>query len=80
MAEKAKKTAKSVKKVTKVSLAAKSIEELKKDFATTQDNLLETRRSHRAGELVNPRAITHARKEIARLKTAIRALELKGDK
>ena len=42
--------------------------------------MLETKRSHRAGELVNPRAITLGRKEIARLKTAIRALELKGDK
>jgi ribosomal protein L29 len=38
-------------------------------------DLLELRKSNRAGELVNPRAITSARKEIARLLTAIRAEE-----
>lgn len=39
-------------------------------------DLLELRKSNRAGELVNPRAITSTRKEIARLLTAIRAQEL----
>jgi len=79
MAEKktaTKKTANSVKKATEV----KSLEELKKELTVKQNELFETRRSHQAGELINPRALTMARKEIARLKTAIRALELKGDK
>ena len=78
-ATKTTKTAKSAK-VAKVSLAGKSIEELQKDLVTKQNDLLESRKGHRAGELVNPRAITMNRKQVARLKTAIRANELKGDK
>lgn len=79
MAEKTtKKTTKSSK--TTVATEVKSLDQLKADLLTQQSDLLETRRSHRAGELVNPRAITLGRKEIARLKTAIRAHELKGDK
>lgn len=58
----------------------KSREELLKDLAAKQTDLLEARKGHRSGELVNPRVITLTRKEIARLKTAIRADELKGDK
>lgn len=81
-ATKTTKTTKSTKsaKVAKVSTEGKSLEQLKADLLTKQNDLLEARRGHRAGELVNPRAITLTRKEIARLKTAIRALELKGDK
>lgn len=76
------KTTKSTKKtkVEKVTLVGKSLEDLQKDLAAKQNDLLEARRGHRAGELVNPRVITMTRKEIARLKTAIRASELKGDK
>jgi ribosomal protein L29 len=76
-------TAKSTTKATKApkkAVEVKSLEEMQKKLATKQAEMIETRRSHRAGELVNPRAITHGRKEIARLKTAIRAQELKGDK
>jgi ribosomal protein L29 len=51
-----------------------------KDLAVKQNDLLEAKRGHRAGELVNPRVITVTRKEIARLKTAIRAEELKETK
>ena len=69
-----KKTAKSV------DAEVKSLEQLKTELVAKQNDLLETRRSHRAGELVNPRAITVIRKEIARLNTAIRAEEMKGDK
>jgi|TARA_B100001245_G_scaffold215010_1_gene181886 large subunit ribosomal protein L29 len=78
MAEK-KTTAKSTK-TAKKAVEVKSREDLQKELTAKQTEMLETRRSHRAGELVNPRAITQGRKEIARLKTAIRADELKGDK
>lgn len=83
MANKAKKTAKpTVKKakVEKTSLKGKSLEELMKGLVEKQNDLLQAHKGHRAGELVNPRTITIGRKEIARLKTAIRAAELKGDK
>lgn len=78
MAEKTTKTTKSSK--AKVAVEVKTLDQIKAELLTKQSDLLETRRSHRAGELVNPRAITHGRKDIARLKTAIRAHELKGDK
>lgn len=76
------KTTKSVAKKTvkKVAPVVKSVDELRKDLVAKQNDLLEAKRGHRAGELVNPRAITASRKEVARIKTAIRALELKGDK
>lgn len=54
----------------------KSLEDLQKELATKQADLLTAKRSHAAGELVNPRVITVTRKEIARLHTAIRAAEL----
>lgn len=63
---------KTVKKATEV----KSIAELQKDLATKQADLIESRKSHRSGELVNPRVLSTTRKEIARLHTAIRAAEL----
>lgn len=81
MAEKAKTTKPAAKKtVKKEAPVVKTLDDLKKDLAAKQKDLLEAKRGHRAGELVNPRAITHNRKDIARLKTAIRAEELKGDK
>lgn len=63
---------KTVKKATEV----KSIAELQKDLATKQADLIDSRKSHRSGELVNPRVLSTTRKEIARLHTAIRAAEL----
>jgi len=72
--------AKATKKAAKAAPVVKTLEELKADLLQKSSDMLETKRSHRSGELVNPRAITLGRKEIARLKTAIRALELKGDK
>jgi ribosomal protein L29 len=74
--KKATKTVKTVKAAKEV----KSLADLQKDLATKQHDLLTARQGHRAGELVNPRTITLTRKEIARLHTAIRAEELKGDK
>ena len=75
MAE-AKKTTKKVVKAAEV----KSLEDLRKDLAAKQNDLLESRKSHRAGELVNPRVLGSIRKEIARLHTAIRAAELASKK
>ena len=64
------------KKTTKNAEVVKSLEDLRKDLAAKQNDLLESRKSHRAGELVNPRVLGSIRKEIARLHTAIRAAEL----
>ena len=61
------------KKTTKKAVVVKSAEQLQKDLAAKQQDLLDSRRSHRAGELVNPRVLGTLRKEIARLHTAIRA-------
>jgi ribosomal protein L29 len=77
MAEAKKPTAAAKKPVAKKeATVVKSAEDLKKDLANKQNDLMESQRSHRNGELVNPRVITATRKEIARLHTAIRAAEL----
>ena len=68
------------KKTTKKAEVVKSLEDLRKDLAANQNDLLESRKSHRAGELVNPRVLGSIRKEIARLHTAIRAAELASKK
>ena len=75
MAE-AKKTTKKVVKATEVKAPA----DLQKDLAAKQADLLASKKSHRAGELVNPRVLGTTRKEIARLHTAIRAAELAAKK
>jgi ribosomal protein L29 len=76
------KTTKATKsvKTTKVAAEVKTPEQLKADLVVRKNDLLEAKRGHRAGELVNPRTITHTRKDIARLHTAIRAHELKEKK
>ena len=68
------------KKTAKKAEVVKSLEDLRKDLAAKQNDLLESRKSHRAGELVNPRVLGSIRKEIARLHTAIRAAELASKK
>ena len=68
------------KKTIKKAEVVKSLEDLRKDLAAKQNDLLESRKSHRAGELVNPRVLGTTRKEIARLHTAIRAVELASKK
>ena len=70
MAE-AKKTTKKTVEATKV----KDLATLHKELAAKHQDLLDSRKSHRAGELVNPRVLGTIRKEIARLHTAIRAAE-----
>lgn len=66
----------STKKVTKKADEVQTGEQLTSKLAEARQDLLEARRSNAAGELINPRVITHTRKEIARLSTAIRAAEL----
>lgn len=62
------------KKTTKKTVdAVKSVAELRADYD-------ELRRSHRAGDLVNPRAITVKRKEIARALTAEKQAALAATK
>ena len=59
---------------TKKSVKAavvKTIDDLKKELAEKRNGLLQAKRSHAAGELVNPKALRSLRKEIARLLTQI---------
>ena len=67
------------KKTAKAASVVKSIGELRADLAAKRRQLLDSCRSHKAGELVNPRALGQIRKEIARLLTAIRAQELAAE-
>lgn len=57
---------------------------IKKDSARTLPemfkDLADLKRSNAAGELVNPKAITALRKDIARAKTAARLSEIKDQK
>ena len=70
MAETTKKT------TTKTATEVKTLEQLRAELATKRADQIAAKRSHAAGELVNPRVLTVTRKEIARLHTAIRAAEL----
>lgn len=67
------------KKTAKQAVEVKTIDQLQEDLTAKQNDLLQARRGHAAGELANPRVITTTRKEIARLHTAIRALELDAE-
>jgi ribosomal protein L29 len=62
-------------KATKKAEEVKTVKQLHDELATKRVDLLEAKRGHAAGELANPRVLTHTRKEIARLLTAIRAAE-----
>ena len=65
---------------TKKSVKAavvKTIDDLKKELAEKRNDLLQAKRSHAAGELVNPKALRSLRKEIARLLTQINEKESK---
>ncbi|MDD3035637.1 MAG: 50S ribosomal protein L29 [Candidatus Saccharimonadaceae bacterium] len=77
MADK-KKTSTKITKVSKKSVDIKSmtIEQLKTELVSKQNDLLSAKRGNRLGELTNPRVITETRKEIARIHTAIRAAEI----
>ena len=64
------------KKNTKPAAEVKTLEQLHEELATKRQDLIEAKRGHAAGELANPRVLTHTRKEIARLLTEIRQQEL----
>ena len=65
-----------VKKTTKAAVV-KTIDDLKKELAEKRNDLLQAKRSHAAGELVNPKALRSLRKDIARLLTQINEKESK---
>lgn len=67
---------KTTKKTVAKSTEVKTIDQLREELATKQADQIAHKRSHAAGELVNPRVLTVVRKDIARLHTAIRAAEL----
>lgn len=72
-----------IAKQTKKTVAAtevKSTDKLVKELAQKEADLIASRRSHKAGELVNPKVLNTTRKDIARLKTAIRADEITSKK
>lgn len=54
-------------------MAEKKELSLQEQLQAKRVELKDLRRSHAAGELANPRAITKARKDIARLETALSA-------
>ncbi len=60
---------KSAKKLEAV--VVKTVDELKSDLVKAAQDLTDSRRSHAAGDLVNPHILTTQRKAIARIKTAI---------
>lgn len=65
------------KATPKKDASVKSAAELEKDLAAKQQDLIDAKRSHKAGELVNPRVLRSTRKDIARLHTAIRETKAK---
>lgn len=69
------------KKTTKVAKATevKTLAELQTDLVALHAAQLESRKSHKQGELVNPHVLTVQRKDIARLHTAI-AVAIKAEK
>ncbi len=64
------------KAAPKKAAEVKTVDQLREELAAKQADQIAAKRSHAAGELVNPRVLTTTRKEIARLHTAIRAAEL----
>ena len=64
------------KKTTKAAVV-KTVEDLKKELAEKRHDLLQAKRSHAAGELVNPKALRSLRKDIARLLTQLNEKESK---
>ena len=58
-------------KKTAKAAVVKTVDDLKKELAEKRHDLLQAKRSHAAGELVNPKALRSLRKDIARLLTQI---------
>ena len=59
------------KKTTTKKAAPKLEKSLEQQLAEKRADYLELQKSHAAGELVNPRALTATRKDIARLMTKL---------
>ncbi|MEI6228673.1 MAG: 50S ribosomal protein L29 [Candidatus Saccharibacteria bacterium] len=68
------------KKTTKQATEIKTIDQMRADIITAQNDMNEAKRGHKMGELTNPRVITSTRKKIARLHTAIRAAQIAEQK
>lgn len=66
-------TKKAAKATPKVATEVKTLEQLHEDLAKLRADQLDSLKSHRQGELVNPHVLTTQRKEIARTLTAINA-------
>lgn len=64
----------------KLAPAPKTLEEIRSEVAVKQKDLLDAKRGHKQGELANVRVLRSLRKDIARLKTAARKLELSSEK
>lgn len=66
--------------VTVKDLQGQSLKELAETLKTVRADLAEARRSHAAGELVNPRVLSMFKKTIARVQTLMveKAREDKG--
>ncbi len=73
--KKTKAAPKAASKAKKVDLHALSVEQLREELSKVQAEHLESRRSHRQGELVNPHILTTQRKSIARHLTALGAAQ-----
>lgn len=58
----------------------KSIDQLRADLDGLQNDLMEAKTGLSAGELANPMVIRKLRRDIARVKTEIRARELEPTK
>ena len=65
-----------VKKTAKAAVV-RTVDDLKKELAEKRHDLLQAKRSHAAGELVNPKALRSLRKDIARLLTQLNEKESK---
>ena len=63
------------KKTTKKADEVKTIDQLQEELVKLQAEHLESRRSHKLGELVNPHVLTMQRKGIARTHGAITAAQ-----
>ena len=64
-------------KKTAKAAVVKTVDDLKKEIAEKRNDLLQAKRSHAAGELVNPKALRSLRKDIARLLTQLNEKESK---
>ena len=64
-------------KKTAKAAVVKTVDDLKKEVAEKRHDLLQAKRSHAAGELVNPKALRSLRKDIARLLTQLNEKESK---